>query len=376
MRGSRILPSKTIFLYIFKEILLYCGIAFLFFFVIFFVNNILAEIREDLIKNVSLGLILKFMFYSIPIVIANAAPYSALIGTLMCFGRFTSDYEILSMNALGLSSRIILVPTLLAAIFISLLSFFVNDILIPISALKLNKIQIEMMTATPTVDMESYSIKRSKNMVMVTGAVDENVINDLLIIDDSDNESIRFISAGKSLLKSGNGKGILMSIDFEDPILLRINKNDKKDYEFSHGEKLTYNILIKEFKQDAMVGIGPGQLSSYDLYNKIKKMKEDPNASLRRLNFYNLEFQKKFVVPFGAFFFILLAYALSTSVKLYNQGVGFVIGLLISVGYWSVLMGGQQLTVEKNINSFITMWLPNALLLIIAVLLLGKRIWK
>lgn len=363
----------TLFKYIFLDILLYSFVTFLFFFVIFFVNNLLVTIQDNLIKNVSLSLIAKFFLYSIPIVIANAAPYSAFIGALMCLGRFVSDREFLAANSLGVPNKKLFLPTIAAAVFFALLNFFVNDFLIPFTAPKLNDVMFEISRENPSAQIQSFAVKRIQNLVIASGEVSKEGIDDLLVIDTSNKNTINFLSAKKSFLRKPEHSEILLSLEPNDPQLFVLNKNSPEDFEYAYGEKLTYNFLLSEMSDINYNQLGPGQLSSYKLIKKIKLLREEENASPFYLNWYNLELQKKFSIPFGAMFFVFLAYALSRSLHLYNQGVGFVVGLIISVVYWAILMFGQQLSIDKNINSSITAWLPNLLLLSVGIFLILKK---
>ena len=79
MRGIR---QKLLFLYIVKEMLLYFFVCFLFLFFIFFVNNILLLAEDVLSKQAPFKDVTLLMLYSLPAVIANAAPFAALIGII------------------------------------------------------------------------------------------------------------------------------------------------------------------------------------------------------------------------------------------------------------------------------------------------------
>jgi lipopolysaccharide export system permease protein len=87
-----------------------------------------------------------------------------------------------------------------------------------------------------------------------------------------------------------------------------------------------------------------------------------------------LEFYKKFSIPFGAFSFIFLAVSLGLMAKKSGQTVGFIFGLLISVVYWALLLGGQTLGIRVGTSPFWSMWLPNVLALSVGILLAIIRI--
>ncbi|MCE1210200.1 MAG: LptF/LptG family permease, partial [Spirochaetia bacterium] len=97
--GSHGIPL-TVLRYIAGEFLLSLGISFLFFFVVFFVNQILLLAEDILAKNAPLAQTLLLLLYSLPSVVAIAFPFSALAGALMTSARLNSDNEILAFSSL------------------------------------------------------------------------------------------------------------------------------------------------------------------------------------------------------------------------------------------------------------------------------------
>ncbi|MBR6153676.1 MAG: LptF/LptG family permease [Treponema sp.] len=93
--------NKVLIKYIIKELFLYFAVSFLFFFVVFFVNNILLLAQDILEHRVPLPTVTKLIVYCLPAIIAQSAPFATLVGFLMCLGRMVSDNEILILRASG-----------------------------------------------------------------------------------------------------------------------------------------------------------------------------------------------------------------------------------------------------------------------------------
>ena len=91
---------------------------------------------------------------------------------------------------------------------------------------------------------------------------------------------------------------------------------------------------------------------------------------------WRTEFNKKFSVPLGALFFSVLAFALGLGAKTNGQAVGFIAGLVIAVVYWVLLVGGQTLSLRLSFNGMVTMWLPNAVVLVAGIIVLLLRLIK
>ena len=100
-----------------------------------------------------------------------------------------------------------------------------------------------------------------------------------------------------------------------------------------------------------------------------------PSASLEAYGqdaagLYQLEYCKKFSIPFGALFFVVLAFPLGLLAKKSGRTMGFGVGILIAVIYWALLLGGQTLGTRLSWSPFWSIWAPNA-----AVLAAGLALW-
>ena len=146
--------------YLFKDLFLYFLVAFVFFFMVFFVNQILLEVERLLANSAPFSDVMKMMLYSLPFIIAQSTPYATLVGFLMCLGGMMSNNEILIFRASGFSFFTIMIPVVVLGGAISLVSFFVNDYLLPVGTVKYNELLREIIYSTPTVELESNSVKK------------------------------------------------------------------------------------------------------------------------------------------------------------------------------------------------------------------------
>ncbi|MDE6349922.1 MAG: LptF/LptG family permease, partial [Treponemataceae bacterium] len=155
--------------YLTKELFLYFFIAFLFFFMVFFCNQILLLAENVLKKRVPLMDVLRLISYSLPFIIAQSAPFATLVGFLMCLGRLMTENEVLILRASGLGYRIIIVPVIILGLVISVVSFFVNDYLLPLGTLKYNQLRRTILMSNPAIELESNSVKRTNDKTLVIG---------------------------------------------------------------------------------------------------------------------------------------------------------------------------------------------------------------
>jgi lipopolysaccharide export system permease protein len=415
--------SWTVFRYIVTETLFSFFVSFLFFFFIFFVNQLLLLAQEILTKHVPLGQVALLVLFSIPSIIAMSAPFASLVGTLMTVGRLTSDNEVLVMLSSGLSYGNIFIPAMTVGILISMLSFFANDVLLPAGTVQFARLYRRILLSTPALELEANSVKRFKDTVIVTGDVTGNAIDNVLILDRTDDGERRLIMARNAELKDGGRQGL--SLDLDRAFIQSSKEIVREDYDYASSSYLRYWVPQEDLVQ-AVSSIGPREMSSVDVYREIRKKINDLNIQLeerrnritgqalaleetlrlgpdnpawnrrpnllaayqrevqsmgalrndRSIQIYRLEYYKKFSIPFGALSFVFLAVCLGLLAKKSGQTVGFIFGLIISVIYWALLLGGQTVGMRLGYSPFWSMWLPNILAIGIGLVMGIIRIRK
>lgn len=361
--------SNILVRYIAKELLLYFLICFVFFFVVFFVNQILLLAETILKKRVPVNSVLKLILYCLPNVISQSAPFATLVGFLMCLGRLVTDNEILIFRASGQRYSLILKSVLAMGLLISVFSFIMNDYFLPIGTLKYNRLFKQIIVSNPAIELESKSIKRMNDSTLVIGNVNKNNVSDIVLFDSEKNGVRRIIMAENSDVKKSSASGVIMQLDMNSPVVLSLDKSEVKNYESISAEKLRLNIF-----EDSIIsssnGTSPREMTSWDLIKRIKKMKQENSSTKKRLNTFILECNKKFSVPFGSFFFALLAFPLALIFgKKDGQTLGLIFGIILSVLYWSATIIGQMFGIRGGYNGFWMMWTPNFVIGILGIIL-------
>ena len=345
--------------YLVKELLLYFLIAFLFFFMVFFVNQILLMAEDILKKRVPIMDVARLMSYSLPFIIAQSAPFATLVGFLMCLGRMMTDNEILVIRASGKSFLVILLPVLILGGGISLLSFFVNDYLLPLGTISYNKLYKEILFSDPTIELESNSVKRTDDVTLVIGEVTDTLVSDLIFFDVDDQGQTRVIVSGATEINNSTELGILMNLTMDSALVCSFDSADARSYDVMRAGKTTMNVFASSFFSDSSSN-NPREMTSFDLFKFIRQMQEEDSTSSLQMNMYKLEFHKKFSLPFASIFFALLAMPLAILFGKHNGlTVGLIIGIFLCVAYWAAMILGQTFGIRQGLSGFWTMWLPD-----------------
>ena len=403
----------TVWIYISREFFHAFAISFVFFFLVFFMNQMLLMAEDILSKRAPVWDVAKLVVYATPAVLALAFPFASLTGSLMAAGRLSSDSELLVLQSAGVSPRRIFLPFLVLGALFSAGSFLMNDALLPLGTVNFSRLYRRILASSPALELSPHSARRWEGLTIVSGDIQDDVVTDMLIIDAPSGGKKRIITAEKGSLSEGEPGVLVLSLD---KIFSQTNDPARPNrFEWSRAATLKYNLLLRDISEMSL-GVSPREMSSRDLgalirekqeasdsrsFRRVEEAREareeaadfyraalrsgrpaasalaemkpildrarslgSPAAEERTLRIYRLEYYKKFSIPAGAFCFVILAFPLATLTKRSGKSAGFGIGLLVSVLYWALLAGGQTMGNRiEGISPFWAMWVPNVFVL-------------
>jgi lipopolysaccharide export system permease protein len=419
---------KRTWLYVSREFAFSFIVAFLFFFFMFFVNQILVMAEQIFSKHVPFWDVLRLIVYSLPIVVALSFPLGSLVGALMAVGRLSSDNEILAFNVLGVPPRHILFPLIAAGLLLSMLSFVMNDYFYPSGMIRYAEIYRKIMLSNPAVELEPLSIKKYENTIIITGKVEGRRIENVLIIDKTPEGNRRIITARSAVIEeSAENKGVVSLI--MDGVFSEVGFPKEGDrYDYTMADTMVYNLLLKSMTSSLGV-IGPSQQSSVDVWRQIQRMsvdqaekarqRDDRARSLlyglssavraariveiydpsrletakrsldsllkaevaekgrdvtdRTLQNYLVEFNRKFSLPAGCLVFVFFAFPIGIRARRSGRTLGFAVGLFVSIAYYGLLFVGQTFGLRMSLSPALSMWLPDAVVGAVGIALFAVR---
>ncbi len=409
-----------------REFLFSFSVCFLFFFAVFFVNQILLMAEDILSKKAPFRDVMLLLVYAMPSVIAMSFPFASLVGALMAVGRLASDNEILALMASGVPSRKAFLPFAILGLVFSIASFTMNDYFLPLGTIEFGKLYRKLISSTPALELKPWSVKRYADVAVVTGEQVGNEMRNLLVFDHGSEGNARVISAEVARLISGSDTGEVI-LHLEGVWYQTIKRDQSDRFEWAQAKTMDYRFSTKQ-SGDESISIGPREMASVDLARVIREKQailderrlkreydlasaraaledrydEDLVAGLpwanaaersgprisavrsfgpappedRTLQVYTLELYKKYSIPFGALCFVVLAFPLGLTARRSGRAVGFGLGILIAVLYWAMLLGGQTLGTRLGWSPFWAMWAPNAFVLLVGSLLWLRRIGR
>ncbi|HJP18217.1 MAG TPA: LptF/LptG family permease, partial [Nitrospinota bacterium] len=208
-----------------------------------------------------------------------------------------------------------------------------------------------------------------KNMIIYVDEKDENspLMKGIFISETTKEGENRIINAEKGTLLSDKN-AFVVQMKLTNGTIHRLGK-DKKNY---HTLKFKRYILEMEIPKPEEIGgnllRGNRELSISKLKEKIEKHKKEGITISNEL----VELHKKFSIPFAALIFGLIGAPLGVKCSRSGKSGSFTMSLFVIVFYYILLLFGESLGDTGKLHPFLAMWLPNFVVIIIAVYLVYK----
>jgi lipopolysaccharide export system permease protein len=411
---------SLLYKYVAKEFILSFIVAFFFFFFIFFVNQILLYAQRILIKNVPISQMFLLVSLSMPQIMLYTIPFSTLSAASMVIGDLSANNETLALRAAGISLSKMFRSIIVGAILLSAVTYIIADVLIPYSNSRFKTLYSSLLRDLPTMEIEPYSINKIGDVSIVTGEVDEGVMNSVFIFDQSNKKEKQIISAVKGEITLIDISSFIYRLDLYDVLFLTNDSSNKEEFSYASGEKMTYYLNFSD-QMGQITDMSPSKMTSRELLHRIKEREiefeklrltlynrkmnvieeknnllaspnshqaditeqiDSLNLEIQRierekpidfyLQYYRAEFHKKIALSISSVILALIAFPLSFMKIKHGRLFGFGLSLLVAALYWAMLFVGQSQIIRVAIHPLIFMWAPNAIILIISLSLLFR----
>jgi len=152
---------------------------------------------DDIVKfGIPLSSIVAFYVYYIPTIFVQVTPMAALLSTIQVLSNLNKNNEIIAMKSSGISLWRVLLPILLIGTIVSIMTFIINDRVIPVSSKISNYIRREELEKQKKTGekkiIDAVAIYGSGNRILFARNYDtENkVLNDVIVHQHDKKENL------------------------------------------------------------------------------------------------------------------------------------------------------------------------------------------
>lgn len=395
-----------------REYLLSFVVAFMFFFFIFFINQILLIAQRILMKDVDFFAVFQLILLSIPQFLLYTFPFSSLTASSMVIGDLSSSNEILAMRSSGISVKRIFIPIIVISLVFSFATFLTADKALPWSTRQYKELYTNLMRDLPTLELISNSSNTIGDRIMVNKEVSGSTVNDIILFDLAKKGDSQVLSSPKGEVSLIDLQNFIYRLDLEKPVIFSSNEKDISSWTLSKANQAQFYLNFSGQVASLATAL-PSQLSIKELSERIATYRvamledlkvyktkilsleeelarlqaegesvqreelQDKIAEMRDnkpINFYyqyyRAELNKKYALSAACFMLVFLTFSISFFRVKHGRLIGFGLSMLVAVVYWYLLFFAQMQIFSVSFNPAFLIWAPNVLLFSVGILLL------
>ncbi|MBC8313857.1 MAG: LptF/LptG family permease [Candidatus Cloacimonetes bacterium] len=359
----------------------------------------------------------KLFGLSLPFMLAMSIPMAVLVGTIMAFGRLSSDNEITAFKANGINIYRMLSPIVITAILLTFFMIYFNNHIMPDSNFALKNLIVKIHARKPTSELKPGLFTKLKNFNFYYHSKDEekNLFNQIVIYDKESNNFPRTITAKTGEISLSNGGNSLTAILFDGEIH-EIDKNNPINY--NSISFLKYKIVIPDLgikvNSSRYTRRGDREMSSAAMKKKVEELNKTRSSKIENLNKYQskldeiendvsiqkkskseimrvkqkiqntkhriksldskisryqVEIQKKYSIAFACLVFILIGAPIGMMTRTNTLGSGLAVSSFVFLVYYITLYAGEELADRLIMSPFLAMWISNIIFSLIGIYL-------
>ncbi|MFP6637371.1 MAG: LptF/LptG family permease [Nitrospinaceae bacterium] len=320
-------------------------------------------------RGVSSIEIFMMLIYISPSFLAITIPMATLMASVVTFNQFSANNEWIAMKASNMSFLDLMKPVLGFSILAYILANIVMFWALPWGNQSYKVLVYDIIKNRANVDIKPNVFNRDfKDLIlMVKEHQDNSVLKGVFIADTSKPEAPQIITSEEGFIVS-NRETLKIQLKLKNGTIHELSKK-RSAYQTLNFDRYDINLSIPDterLEQEALVG--NRELSLSKILKKIKDMKEKglPTSGPE------VELSKKFSIPFTCLLFAFLGAPLGIKSSRSGKSGSFGITLGVIMVYYLGLIMTQNLGRLGHIHSYTSVWIPNAILIIVVIYVVYK----
>ncbi len=338
----------------------------------FTVISLSVGVMFDLIRKiVEYGLpvlkALQALIFSLPSFLVLSFPMAVLLSTLLSYGKLSANSELLALRSLGITITRIIAPAIAISIFMTGLTFYFNDNLVP------NSNKLAESTLRSGIG-SSFNQGKSKNNIIFTrkgsridstnkqtkvntflthifyaSRFENNIMREVTVLDFSRENIKQILTASSAIFDKNNSSWI-----FTDGGIISTDTNGQTTnikfkqyiYPFVEGP-----LDLAKVPKDASDMSLKEALEAERIYKKIGDLKQIRKIQVR--------IQEKFTLPCACLVFGLIGSILGCKSNLRSsKSQGFGLSVLLILIYYVMSFISSSFGVKGLLPPIIAAWFP------------------
>jgi len=289
-------------------------------------------------------------------------PFAVLMGCLVALGRMGADLEILALEASGVTAARLVWPFVAFASAMALLSAGLSLSGAPWTSRALDRVFVKISLEKPWSQVQKGVVTRFGDWRLEAREVNargDRLKGILLWLPDV-GQTV-FARYGR-IDTVGDGA---TEISLQEGRVVLSGKTGPKTLTFDElTTRLPESGEILRSVEDKLSGLSLAELS--------ERASAFVPKSPQQLSRAAIEFQRRFAMPLATLIFGVLAVPLFLVRTNFSRAAGGVLGLLCTISYYGLIQLGEGLAQSKLVGVEAAVWLPNAILSLLAAVLIVR----
>ncbi len=289
----------------------------------------------------------------LPEVIVMTIPIGALLATLLVFNRLSGDSEIIALRTSGVSFYRIMVAPLMFGLFTSLVSFGLNEVVVPIANRTSERLEFLALykTELPSGQANFTYMERGKDLnierIFFIGYYEGKNLSNVIILDFSRAKLVQIICAANGLWENGQwtlhkGRTYVLSGESDITRIMQF-------------ETLVIPGLGSVQKAMGAGKVTPKKMNMIELSEYLKVLKDSNSVS----NDLLVRYYQKISQPLACLIVALAGAPLGLLARRSRSNVGLIYSAVIVFLYYVLQSSSGALGDAGRIPPLLAAWLPN-----------------
>jgi lipopolysaccharide export system permease protein len=307
-------------------------------------------------KGVDIFSVVKLFMFRIPAILIYILPISTLVAILLSMGRLSSDNEIVTLRASGISLARLVAPLLTLGLLLSMLMVIFNDRIIPYAHFESRKTLVEVGMQNPAAALEpGVFINSFDKYIIFIYSIEGNKLYNVRIYEpQGEDKPTRIIVAKKgeflALPEKKMVKLKLMDGTADEP-----DPSNPRNFYKLNFKTYFMSLNFANLKDKDSIEKKPKDMTINELKSQIRKLKKEGIDYTPMVT----EINEKISLAFSSFVFILLGLPMAVITRRREKSINFGIAFVIIGIYYLMLLGMEALSMQGYIDPTFALWFPN-----------------
>jgi lipopolysaccharide export system permease protein len=325
----------------------------------------LKQIFNMIVKSgVPLHMVLMVIGLHLPEIIVLTIPIGVLLGTLLVFNRMSGDSEIIALRTSGVSFYRIMVAPLLFGLVTSIVSFGINEYVVPMASRTAKKLEFAAMykMELPAGSANFTYMERGKNLalnrIFYIGLYNGKQIYNVIILDFTHNKLVQIISAASGRFANGEwtlqkGRTYVLAGDSDITRIMQF-------------ETLTIPGIANAQKALDSATVYPKDMSMSELGEHMKILEKANTLT----NDLKVKYHQKLAQPLACLIVALAGAPLGLLARRSRSNIGLIYSAVIVFFYYVMISTSGALGEGGKLDPLLAAWLPNLLIGTVGMIIL------